>query len=85
MLLDREYNLAVISASLVTPSLKEDRIAGQVTLRAGQAGRLAVVGTLSEPLHVPEAEEVRQRAERTIEIWRHWSGLVGYEVDGGIW
>lgn len=79
MLLVGDYNLAVVSAGVGVPSLEEDRIAGQVVARAGQSGLLAVTGTRSEPLHVPGAEEVRERAERTIETWRHWSCLVGYE------
>ncbi|MGI8863770.1 MAG: glycoside hydrolase family 15 protein [Solirubrobacteraceae bacterium] len=79
MLLVGDYHLAVISAGLGVPSLEEDRIAGEILAQAGQSGLLAVVGTRSEPLHVPHAEGIRQRAERTVETWRHWSGLVGYE------
>jgi GH15 family glucan-1,4-alpha-glucosidase len=78
-LLVGDYHLAVVALGVGEPLLEGDRIAGQVLIRADQPGLLAVVGTSSEPVHVPGAGEVRERVERTIETWRHWSGLVGYQ------
>jgi GH15 family glucan-1,4-alpha-glucosidase len=79
MLLVGDYHLAVVALGVGEPLLEGDRIAGQVLIRADQPGLLAVVGTSSEPVYVPGAGEVRERVERTIETWRHWSGLVGYQ------
>lgn len=79
MLLVGDKQLAVVVDGLGEPSIDGGGIGGQVLARAGQSGLLAVVGSSAESLHVPMASEIRQRVERTVESWQHWSGLVGYQ------
>lgn len=78
MLLVGDYHLAVVADGLGEPVLGDDRITGHVLVRAGEPGLLAVVGTESEPIHVPHAHEIRQRVGWTAETWRHWSDLITY-------
>jgi GH15 family glucan-1,4-alpha-glucosidase len=78
MLMVGEYRLAVVCAGLGEPTINSDRVTGRAVLTAGQDALLAVIGTETEPVQVPSAEEIRGRVERTIETWRHWSGLITY-------
>ena len=78
MLLVGDYRLAVVCDGLGEPAVATDRVTGQAVLKAGQRAMLAVIGTETEPVHVPAADEIRGRVQRTIEAWRHWSGLVSY-------
>ncbi len=78
MLLVGDYRLAVVCDGLGEPAVTSDRIAGRAVLTGGQPGLLAVIGTETEPVHVPSAEEIRGRVERTIETWRHWARLITY-------
>jgi GH15 family glucan-1,4-alpha-glucosidase len=78
VLLVGDYRLAVVCDGLGEPAVMTDRVNGRAVLTAGQRGLLAVIGTETEPVHVPSADEIRRRVERTIETWRHWSGLITY-------
>jgi hypothetical protein len=78
MLMVGDCRLAVVSDGLGEPTVRRDRVVGRAVLSAGQRGLLAVIGTENEPVHVPPADEIRGRVERTIETWRHWSGLITY-------
>ncbi len=78
MLLVGDYRLAVVCEGLGESAINSDRVTGRAVLSAGKRGLLAVIGTEAEPVHVPSADEVRRRVERTIETWNHWSGLVTY-------
>ena len=53
------------------PGLRD--VCGTFTARAGERALLAVVATTDEPLHVPLAEAVDQRIDRTIAGWQEWS------------
>jgi GH15 family glucan-1,4-alpha-glucosidase len=79
MLLVGDYQLAVVCDQLGEPTVANDRVTGWSVLAAGQRAVLAVIGTEGEPVHVPSADEIRGRVERTIETWRHWSGLITYD------
>jgi GH15 family glucan-1,4-alpha-glucosidase len=78
MLMVGDYRLAVVCDGLGEPTLNSDRVTGRALLTAGQDALLAVIGTETDPVQVPSAEEIRGRVERTIETWRHWSGLLTY-------
>lgn len=78
MLVVGDYRLAVVCDGVGEPATTGDRVSGRMVMRSGQRGLLAVIGTESGPVHVPSADEVRSRVKRTIETWRHWSGLITY-------
>ena len=78
VLLVGDYRLAAVCDGFGEPAVSSDRVTGRAVLTAGQRALLAVIGTETEPVHVPSADEVRSRVEGTIETWRHWSGLVTY-------
>lgn len=77
-LLVGDYHLAVVLSGLGEAEPDTGRLAGQGRLRGGQSGLLAVVGTRSEPLFVPTAEDVRGRVDHTVQTWTNWSRLVDY-------
>lgn len=78
MLLVGDYHLAVVADGLGESVLGDDRITGRLLVRAGEPGLLAVLGTKSEPVHVPAPDDIRQRVGWTAETWRHWSDLITY-------
>jgi GH15 family glucan-1,4-alpha-glucosidase len=78
VLLVGDYRLAVVCDGLGDLAVATGRVAGRAVLTAGQRAVLAVIGTETEPMLVPSADEVRGRVQRTIETWRHWSGLIAY-------
>ncbi len=68
MLLVGAYQLAVVAEGLGEPTLEGDRIAGQAVIRGGQPRLLAVLGSESEPLQVPDAAGIRERVGRTARV-----------------
>jgi Glycosyl hydrolases family 15 len=78
MLLVGDYRLAVVCDGLGEPAIKSNGVTGRAVLTAGEPAMLAVIGTETEPVHVPSADEIRARVERTIKTWRHWAGLITY-------
>ena len=79
VLLVGDYHLAVVAEGLGEPDVHTDRVSGEALLAAGQSSLLAVVGTEGEPVHVPRAPEIRERVQRTVETWQHWSQLTAYD------
>lgn len=78
MLLVGDYRLGVVCDGLGAPAVTTDRVTGRAVVTAERRAVLAVIGTETEPVHVPSADEVRRRVDRTIETWGDWSGLVTY-------
>ena len=74
-----DYHLAVVAEGAGEPDVQRDRVSGQVRLTAGQSALLTVVGTEAEPVHVPRPSEIRERMQRTVETWQHWSNLTVYD------
>ena len=79
MLLVGDYHLAVVAEGLGEPAVHSDRVCGETLVTAGQSALLAVVGTDAEPVRVPRASEIRERVQRTVETWRHWSQLTSFD------
>jgi GH15 family glucan-1,4-alpha-glucosidase len=79
MLMVGDCQLAVVGEGLGEGSAHHDRIGGRTQLSAGQSGVLAVIGTRTRSIQVPTTTEIRERVERTIDTWRHWSELVAYD------
>ena len=79
LLLVGDQHLAVVTQGIGEASLDGHGIEGNMVLRAGQLGLLAVVATDAEPLRVPAAEEITDRVHRSIGTWRQWAKLVSYQ------
>ena len=78
MVLVGDFRLAVVTDGLGEPTVTSDTISGQASVAAGQSGLLTVVGTEREPVHTPAPDEVRERVQRTIDTWQHWSARSTY-------
>ncbi len=79
LLLAGDLQLVVLSDGLGEPKVEAHQITGEVRLRAGQSGLLALLAAEAEPLTVPAPAAVRRRVEHTIQSWQHWSNQVQYE------
>jgi GH15 family glucan-1,4-alpha-glucosidase len=79
VLLVGDYHLAVVAEGFGEPEVQSDGVFGEALMTAGCSALLAVVGTEVQPVHVPRASEIRQRVQRTVETWQHWSGLADYD------
>ena len=55
------------------------RVAGRVTVKAGQRAILAVIAGEDEPLVVPTTEEIDERIDVSDAEWRAWSERVTYD------
>jgi GH15 family glucan-1,4-alpha-glucosidase len=53
--------------------------AGSFTTEKGSRHVITVVGTVNEPLHLPDASNVDRGIDRTIENWQFWSREFSYD------
>jgi GH15 family glucan-1,4-alpha-glucosidase len=77
--LSGELLAAVVHSDMGQPSAGEASITGEVTMRPGQTGLLALVIARDKPLRLPNPTDVVRRLDHTIGQWHAWSGLIRYD------
>jgi GH15 family glucan-1,4-alpha-glucosidase len=55
-------------------------VAGRFTIRDGERALLALAATHEEPIPIPQRDEVEQRVDETVDVWRRW--LANWTYDG---
>lgn len=83
VLRDDGLTLAVRTLGRVTVVAEDQACSGVFTATAGSRHLVAVVGTESEPVPVPDPADVDRGVDRTIENWRAWTREFHYDGPWG--
>ncbi len=83
VLRDDGVTLAVRTLGETTTVVEEQAIAGVFEAVAGSRHLVAVVGTGSEPVFLPDPTEVDRGIDRTVANWRTWSREFHYDGPWG--
>jgi len=73
-----DQELVVVTDSLGQPVVSSQGVSGELVVREGQTGLLAVVATDGEPVYVPAAKDVWSRVHRTMDSWTRWTDQISY-------
>ncbi|MGM1016439.1 MAG: glycoside hydrolase family 15 protein [Actinomycetota bacterium] len=53
-------------------------VSGSFSTTPGSRHLLAIAATHDEPLHIPDARNIDEGLDRTVERWQHWSDVFSY-------
>ncbi len=70
---------AVVTDAAGEPQIDHRCVRGEASLEAGHRAMVTLVSSRSAPLLVSGAEDVQRRLDHTVETWRGWSQLIGYD------
>ncbi|HWB67188.1 MAG TPA: glycoside hydrolase family 15 protein, partial [Mycobacteriales bacterium] len=74
-----DQHLAVRCFDLGTPDVEPHRVSGTVTVKAGDAGLLALTASDASPVMLARPAELAEHVDLTVTRWREWSRNLRYD------
>ncbi|HWB67163.1 MAG TPA: trehalase-like domain-containing protein, partial [Mycobacteriales bacterium] len=74
-----DQHLAIRCFDLGTPDVEPHRVSGTVTVKAGDAGLLALTASDASPVMLARPAELAEHVDLTVTRWREWSRNLRYD------